>query len=133
MNQFMKTFKRYLPAVIGIILALLGFYNSIQTLALILIAASLFYPISGFVKKQLDSPGKIVLYSLFFVAFTAFALFAIQTNMTLSMLLLAAGFLTHAAWDLYHHRINKVVPRWYTKFCIAYDTLIALILIYLAL
>lgn len=39
--------------------------------------------------------------------------------------LVAGALLGHAAWDLYHHRTNKVVPRSMAEFCCVLDTLLA--------
>jgi hypothetical protein len=37
----------------------------------------------------------------------------------------AGGLLAHAAWDIYHHRANKVVVRSMAEFCFVLDTLLA--------
>ena len=37
--------------------------------------------------------------------------------------LVSAGLLGHAAWDVYHHRLNKVVVRSMAEFCCILDTL----------
>lgn len=39
--------------------------------------------------------------------------------------LVAAGLLGHAAWDVWHHRANKVVVRSLAEFCFVLDTLLA--------
>ena len=39
--------------------------------------------------------------------------------------LVAAGLLGHAAWDLYHHRVNRVVTRSFAEFCLVLDTALA--------
>lgn len=39
--------------------------------------------------------------------------------------LVAAGLLGHAAWDLWHHRTERVVSRSMTEFCIVFDVLVA--------
>jgi hypothetical protein len=39
--------------------------------------------------------------------------------------LVAAGLFGHAAWDVYHHRVNKVVVRSMAEFCCVLDTLLA--------
>jgi hypothetical protein len=40
--------------------------------------------------------------------------------------LVAAGLLGHAAWDVYHHRVNRVVVRSMAEFCCVLDTLLAI-------
>ena len=43
--------------------------------------------------------------------------------------LVAAGLLGHAAWDVYHHRVNKVVTRSLAEFCFVLDTLLAVAIV----
>jgi hypothetical protein len=47
--------------------------------------------------------------------------------------LVAAGLLGHAAWDVYHHRVNKVVVRSMAEFCFVLDTLVAIAIVIAAL
>ena len=47
--------------------------------------------------------------------------------------LVAAGLLGHAAWDVYHHRVNKVVVRSMAEFCFVLDTLVAVAIVIAAL
>jgi hypothetical protein len=37
----------------------------------------------------------------------------------------AAGLFGHAAWDVHHHRTNRVVVRSLAEFCLALDTALA--------
>jgi hypothetical protein len=43
--------------------------------------------------------------------------------------LVAAGLLGHAAWDVYHHRVNKGVVRSLAEFCFVLDTLLAVAMV----
>ena len=43
--------------------------------------------------------------------------------------LVAAGLLGHAAWDAYHHRVNRVVVRSMAEFCLALDTALAVAIV----
>jgi hypothetical protein len=42
---------------------------------------------------------------------------------------LAVGWLGHAAWDVVHFRANRVVPRWWSEWCVALDVLLAVVLL----
>ena len=42
---------------------------------------------------------------------------------------LAVGWLAHAAWDVVHFRANRVVPRWWSEWCVVLDVLLAVMLI----
>jgi hypothetical protein len=43
--------------------------------------------------------------------------------------LVAAGLLGHAAWDVHHHRTNRVVVRSLAEFCLALDTALAVAIV----
>jgi hypothetical protein len=38
----------------------------------------------------------------------------------------AVGLLGHAAWDVWHHRTNRVVSRSLAEFCLVLDTALAI-------
>jgi hypothetical protein len=46
--------------------------------------------------------------------------------------LVAAGLLGHAAWDVWHHRANRVVVRSLAEFCFVLDTLLAVAMVMVA-
>ncbi|MCQ4118051.1 hypothetical protein [Rhodococcus tibetensis] len=57
-------------------------------------------------------------------AYGAVAATAIMVRPTAGALLVGAGLLAHAAWDVYHYRANKVVDRSLAEFCGVLDTLL---------
>jgi len=59
----------------------------------------------------------------------AAAIVALVAGGTLGSYLVAAGLLAHAAWDAYHHRVNRVVVRSMAEFCMVLDTLLAVAVI----
>ncbi|WP_432506507.1 hypothetical protein [Kineococcus arenarius] len=59
------------------------------------------------------------------LAFGAVAITASAVDLDVARYVLAAGWLAHAAWDLAHHRLGRVVPRWYAETCLIADLTIA--------
>jgi hypothetical protein len=59
----------------------------------------------------------------------AAAVIALMVNEDVGACLVAAGLLGHAAWDVYHHRANKVVVRSMAEFCGVLDTLLAVAIV----
>ncbi len=59
------------------------------------------------------------------LGFGAAAAAALVITPDLGAYLVAAGLLGHAAWDAYHHRVNRVVVRSMAEFCLALDTALA--------
>ena len=63
------------------------------------------------------------------LGFGAAAAAALMITPELGAYLVAAGLLGHAAWDAYHHRVNRVVVRSMAEFCLALDTALAAVIV----
>ena len=63
------------------------------------------------------------------VIFVAVALVTFAFDATAGALLVAAGLVAHGAWDVYHHRTNRVVVRSYAEVCVVLDIALAAILV----
>lgn len=50
----------------------------------------------------------------------------------LSHYLVATGWFIHIGWDVVHHRIDRVVPRWYPQMCMVVDPLVVVGILLLA-
>ncbi|MGY1702922.1 hypothetical protein [Geodermatophilus sp. SYSU D00766] len=59
------------------------------------------------------------------LGFGAVALAAVAVEPAAARYVLAAGWLAHAAWDGAHHRLGRVVPRWYAETCLVADLVVA--------
>jgi hypothetical protein len=69
------------------------------------------------------------LQTIAMVGFGAIAAVALLVDATVGGLLVAAGLLGHAAWDLHHHRANRVVTRPFAEFCLVLDVLLAVAIV----
>jgi hypothetical protein len=65
------------------------------------------------------------LETLGLLGFGAAAGAALVITPELGAYLVAAGLLGHAAWDVHHHRTNRVVLRSLAEFCLVLDTALA--------
>jgi hypothetical protein len=54
---------------------------------------------------------------------------ALVVDPALGAYLVAAGLLGHAAWDVDHHRANRVVVRSMAEFCLVLDTALAMAIV----
>jgi hypothetical protein len=63
------------------------------------------------------------------LGFGAAAGAALLVSPELGAYLVAAGLLGHAAWDVHHHRTNRVVVRSLAEFCLALDTALAVAIV----
>jgi hypothetical protein len=59
------------------------------------------------------------------LGFGAIALAAVAVDPASARYVLAAGWLGHATWDVVHHRLGRVVPRWYAETCLVADLTLA--------
>ena len=62
-------------------------------------------------------------------AFGGAAAMALGVTETVGAYVVAGGLLTHAAWDTYHYRIDKVVSRSLAEFCLVLDTIVAAVIV----
>jgi hypothetical protein len=83
----------------------------------------------GVVRGALRPAYGLPLQSLAMLAFGAVAAVALAVNQSVGAYLVAAGLLGHAAWDVYHHRVNRVVVRSLAEFCFVLDTLLAVVIV----
>ncbi len=88
-------------------------------------AASAFL-VYGLVRGATRPVGGLPLQSAAMVVVGVAAVLASVAGGDLGAYLVASGLLGHAAWDLYHHRVNRVVTRSMAEFCGVLDTLLAL-------
>jgi hypothetical protein len=63
------------------------------------------------------------------VAFGTAAAAALVVSPEFGAYLVAAGLLGHAAWDVHHHRTNRVVVRSMAEFCLVLDTALAVVIV----
>jgi hypothetical protein len=90
------------------------------------------YLVIGGIRRTLR-PRRVLLAQLAALgAYTALALAAALVAPRLSLVLVGAGWLAHAAWDAWHHRRDAVVPRPYAEWCGVVDIVIGVSLIALA-
>jgi len=69
------------------------------------------------------------LQTLGLVGFGAAAGAALVITPELGAYLVAAGLLGHAAWDVHHHRTNRVVLRSLAEFCLVLDAALAVAIV----
>ena len=95
----------------------------------VLLGVAVLVLIYGLLRGAARPPEGLPLQAIAMAAFGTIAAIAVLVNDTLGGYLVAAGLFGHAAWDVYHHRINKVVVRSMAEFCFVLDTLLAVIIV----
>lgn len=85
--------------------------------SLVFLVAALIFLILGVARGQLRKGGDLPLQAIGMLGFGALGLLVLFVDPTLGGYLVAAALLGHAAWDAFHFRLNRVVPRSYAEFC----------------
>jgi hypothetical protein len=81
-------------------------------------------------RREAGRPGHgLPLQTAGLVGFGAAAAAALMLTAAFGAWLVAAGLLGHAAWDVYHHRVNRVVVRSLAEFCLVLDTALAVAIV----
>ena len=63
------------------------------------------------------------------VVFGAATVIAVRSDESTAAYVLAAGWVGHAAWDVVHFRADRIVPRWWSLWCVVLDVLLATVLV----
>jgi hypothetical protein len=79
----------------------------------------------GLVRGTIRPTGGLPLQTLAMAVVGAIAVITLRIDATAGGILVAIGLLGHAGWDVYHHRVNRVVVRSLAEFCFVIDTLVA--------
>lgn len=87
--------------------------------------AAVVYLAWGTVRGDLGNRRLLTAQTAAVLGFGAVAIGAVAADLDVARHVLAAGWLAHAAWDVAHHRLGRVVPRWYAETCLVADLTIA--------
>jgi hypothetical protein len=79
----------------------------------------------GLLRGAWRPPWGVPLQSLAMAVFAAVSIAAVHVDAMWAALLVGAGLLAHTAWDVYHHRTERVVVRSMSLFCAVLDTFLA--------
>jgi hypothetical protein len=99
----------------------------------ILLAVAAAFAMYGLLRGATRPTGGLPLQAVAMITFGAAAAIALLVDEAVGAYLVAAGLFAHAAWDVYHHRTNRVVVRSMAEFCFVLDTLLALAIVYATL
>ncbi len=94
--------------------------------------ASVVYLTWGSAGGDLTHAARLAAQTAAVLVLGATAVAAAALDQKAAVYLLAAAWFGHAVWDLVHHRLNAVVPRWYAETCLASDLLITAGLLFTA-
>jgi hypothetical protein len=83
----------------------------------------------GLTRGALRPQWGVPLQSVAMVMLAAVAITAVHVGATWAGFLVAVSLLAHAAWDAYHHHVQRVVVRSMAEFCAVLDTLLAIVVI----
>lgn len=88
---------------------------------------------AGLIRRRTTPWWSFPLQAAAMLALGTAAFLALQLSPMAGCLLVAAALLGHAAWDIYHHRTDRVVDHSLARFCAVLDVLVAVFVGILAL
>jgi hypothetical protein len=94
-----------------------------------LLLAAVVYLTWGTARGELGDRRLLSAQAAAVLGFGAVAIATVAVDPVAARYLLAAGWITHAIWDVAHHRIGRVVPRWYAETCLVADLYLATVLL----
>jgi hypothetical protein len=115
----------FLLSVAVITVARFGLIPFDATWAMLIVAA--LFAVYGVIRALRRPNRELPLQAIGMVVFGGLATVALFINPFVGALLVAAGLVAHAGWDIYHHVKNKVVVRSMAEFCFALDTTLAIV------
>lgn len=83
----------------------------------------------GLARGARRPPWGVPLQAGVMVVLAAAAITAVNFDAVWAGLLVCAGLLVHAAWDVYHHRVERGVARSMAEFCAVLDTVLAFVVL----
>jgi hypothetical protein len=101
--------------------------------AWILLGAAVLFLVYGLLRGAVRPASGLPYQAVAMAVFGAAAAAALTVGGDVGAYLVAAGLLGHAAWDVYHYRVDRVVRRSLAEFCFVLDTLLAVAIVVLAL
>jgi hypothetical protein len=129
----MRRILAHWPAALGLAVAAESLLNpGPQPVAFMLLLPLLYLVIGAF--RRTLRPRKVLLAQVgALAAYLILVGIASVTDPRTAQFLVAAGWIAHAGWDVWHHRHRLVVPRGYAEFCFVFDLGIGATAIYAGL
>ncbi|MFG2048899.1 hypothetical protein ACGFIW_15905 [Micromonospora sp. NPDC048935] len=87
------------------------------------------YLVIGMARRTLGGRGVLATQLVGLAVWAALILVAATAGGRTADWLVAIGWLTHAGWDVVHHRNRRVVPRGYAEFCLVLDVAVAAVMV----
>ncbi|WP_324765179.1 hypothetical protein SO078_25720 (plasmid) [Sinorhizobium meliloti] len=117
----------FLLSVVVITVARFGLIPFDATWAMLILAA--LFAVYGVIRTLRRPNPELPLQAIAMSAFGGLATVALFISPFVGALLVAAGLVAHAGWDVYHHVKNKVVVRSMAEFCFMLDTALAIVIV----
>ncbi|MFC7622206.1 hypothetical protein [Microlunatus sp. GCM10028923] len=104
----------------GVALVTVGMLTALDAILLLILAAAALV-IFGLIRRPRPEWHELGFQAAGFVGFTGLGLVAMMADPVLAAHLAALAAIGHGAWDVLHHRRNRVVGRSFAEFCAVLD------------
>ncbi|MEV4490855.1 hypothetical protein AB0K04_12140 [Micromonospora coxensis] len=117
------------PSGLALLMTLDNWFTPTVLPALSLLVLPLGFMVAGTVRRSWRDRGAVASQLAGLAGWGTLATLAVVADDGPARWLVAGGWLAHAAWDVVHHRRNRVAPRGYTEFCGVLDISVGLTMV----
>lgn len=128
---FLAAMARRWPTWLALVMTIDNWVDPMVPPALAMLLLPSAYLGFGVVRKAFADRRMLWLQLAGLVGYVALTALALSVEPGVARYLIAAGWLVHAGWDLWHFVVNKVVPRAWSEWCGVVDLVIGLTIIFL--
>ena len=127
---FLAAVARRWPTWLALVMTIDNWAEPMVPPAIAMLLLPSAYLLFGVARKAFRDRRMLVLQIVGLVAYIALVAVALSVQPDVARYVIAAGWLAHAAWDLGHFVVNKVVPRAWSEWCGVVDLVIGLTIIF---
>ncbi|GLY22117.1 hypothetical protein Misp04_18490 [Micromonospora sp. NBRC 101691] len=113
--------RRRWPTLLALLMTVDMWFTSNVPSAWLLLVLPTGYLVVGAYRRRLGDGRALAVQVAGALVWGGVAVVAATAAEPLATWLLAAGWLAHSAWDVVHHRLDRVVPRGYAEWCAVLD------------
>ncbi|GAA0799273.1 hypothetical protein [Spirilliplanes yamanashiensis] len=116
--------RRCWPTLLALVVTLDNLIHPTVPPALAMLVLPVGYLVIGAARRTLRPRRELALQLGQLAAYLALAGAALAAGGGVATVLIGVGWLVHAAWDLWYHRRDRVVPRGYAEWCAVVDVVV---------
>jgi hypothetical protein len=120
------------PTALGLLVTLDNMIRPSVPAAWLMLILPVGYLVIGAFRRTITTRWMLIVQLAGLAAYAVLVFVTLLVSPGAGTYLIAFGWLAHAAWDVWHHRHNAVVPRGYAEWCAVVDAVIGVTVLVVA-